>query len=352
LPDDALCDVASFDYDLPESLIAQNPSEKRDGSRLMRLSRNVSAGGISHRLFSDLPDILRSGDVLVLNDTRVYRARLAGRKAPGGAAVEVFCLGPVCGDPFVRRALVRPGRKLPPGTDVELLGGRTLSVGERLKDGLRLVSLPRDVPPAVLFETCGTLPLPPYIKKTAAPDDRYQTVFAKRENDLSVAAPTAGLHFTDDLFRRLEESGIGREFITLDVGLGTFRPVKAKDARDHVMHAERCRVGEGAALRINETRLSGGRVVAVGTTVVRTLESLSDGRGIIKPGETETDIFIRPGYRFKAIDALITNFHLPRSTLLMLVSAFAGHERTMRAYADAAAKKYRFFSFGDAMLIE
>ncbi|MDR3321069.1 MAG: tRNA preQ1(34) S-adenosylmethionine ribosyltransferase-isomerase QueA [Synergistaceae bacterium] len=352
MPDDALWDIASYDYDLPEGLIAQDPSPRRDGSRLMCLSRSEAIGrDISHGIFSDLPNFLMAGDLLVLNDTRVFRARLVGNKLGGGAAVEIFCLAPDGGDPFVRRALVRPGRKLPPGTGVELPCGLVLSIGERMTDGLRLVTLPRGIEPAELFRTLGQIPLPPYIKKSTAPGERYQTVYAKPENDGSVAAPTAGLHFTDELLGRLEASGVGHEFVTLDVGLGTFRSVKTADVREHKMHGERCRVGAAAAKRINEARRS-GRVVAVGTTVVRTLESMSDDFGIVNPGEIETDIFIRPGYRFKSVDALLTNFHLPRSTLLMLVSAFAGHEKIMNAYAEAAGGRYRFFSFGDVMLID
>lgn len=352
MPDDAIWDVASYDYDLPDELIAQNPSPRRDGSRLMRLSRSEAIGrDISHGIFSDLPNLLRAGDLLVLNDTRVFRARLVGKKRGNGAAVEIFCLAPDGDDPFVRRALVRPGRKLPPGTDAELPGGFILSVGERLDDGLRLVTLPRDIEPAELFGTHGQIPLPPYIKESTAPSERYQTVYARPENDGSVAAPTAGLHFTDELLGRLDASGVGHEFITLDVGLGTFRPVKTADVREHKMHGERCRVGEAAAKRINEARRS-GRVVAVGTTVVRTLESMSDDFGAVHPGEIETEVFIRPGYRFKSVDALVTNFHLPRSTLLMLVSAFAGHKKIMNAYAEAVRDRYKFFSFGDAMLID
>ncbi|MDR1943742.1 MAG: tRNA preQ1(34) S-adenosylmethionine ribosyltransferase-isomerase QueA [Synergistaceae bacterium] len=350
-----LFDVTSYSFDLPEELIAQNPSERRDGSRLMAVARESGpkrGAEPSHMFFSDLPGLLMPGDLLVMNDTRVFRARLAGKKIPGGASAEIFCLSQRGDDPREWRALVRPGGKLPPGTEVALPGGAAVTIGERLGDGLRLIRLPRDTEPSEMFERLGQVPLPPYIRHGTVLPERYQTVYAKRENDRSVAAPTAGLHFTGELLARLEDAGIGREFITLDVGLGTFRPVKERDVRNHKMHAERCRVGENTALRVNEARRSGRRIVAVGTTTARTLESMADDSGSISAGEKETDIFIRPGYRFKAIDALITNFHLPESTLLMLVSAFAGHETTMKAYALAVKERYRFFSFGDAMLIE
>jgi S-adenosylmethionine:tRNA ribosyltransferase-isomerase len=358
LPDNLgldLSDVDSYHYDLPNELIAQNPAHRRDGARLMRVSRASGAGGdpsIAHAFFSELPELLRAGDLLVLNDTKVLRAKMSGKKIPGGAAAEIFCLAPSGFDETVWRALVRPGRKLPPGAKVEMSGGVIATVEERLDDGLRLVRFPGDISTNELFERCGQVPLPPYIKTSSAPEERYQTVYAKSDHDRSVAAPTAGLHFTDELFGRLEASGIERDFITLDVGLGTFRPVKTKDVREHRMHGERCRVEEKTAGRINAARRSGRRIVAVGTTVVRTLESMANDSGEIAPGEIETRAFFRPGYRFKAIDALVTNFHLPRSTLLMLVAAFAGHSTIMQAYSEAIRLRYRFFSFGDAMLIE
>lgn len=340
--------TASYNYELPEELIAQNPSGKRDASRLLRLA----SGRVSYNVFSDLPRLLRPGDLLVMNDTRVFRARLAGKKIPGGASVEIFCLRQVPGDGLSWAALVHPGRKLPPGSLVELAPGLSAVIGERLEDGVRVARLPEDVPPEELFERYGQVPLPPYIKNSAAPPERYQTVYGKRENDRSVAAPTAGLHFTPELLNRLAASGVEREFITLDVGVGTFRPVKTDDIRLHKMHSERCVVSPDAADRINSAKREGRRIVAVGTTVVRTLESMSDESGTILPGELETEIFITPGYRFKAVDALLTNFHLPRSTLLMLVCAFAGYDAVMSAYAEAVREKYRFFSFGDAMLLE
>jgi S-adenosylmethionine:tRNA ribosyltransferase-isomerase len=344
-----LCDIESYSYGLPEDLIAQRPAERRDGSRLMRVSRH--SGSVSHWNFSDLPQLLRGGDLLVMNDTRVFKARLIGRKANGGTRAEVFCLSPA-DLPGVWRALVRPGKKLPPGTGVELRDGRLVVIGERAGDGLRFVRLPGDISPGELFEAYGSLPLPPYIKNEASDEERYQTVYSDRKKNGSAAAPTAGLHFTDQLLAELETKGVAHEFITLDVGLGTFRPVKVRDVREHLMHYELCRIGESQAESINMAMEEGRRIVAVGTTVVRTLESFADGAGRIGHGERRTDIFIRPGYAFKATDAMITNFHLPRSTLLMLVAAFAGYEKTMSAYREALESRYRFFSFGDAMLIE
>lgn len=311
---------------------------------------NRSEGTTAHARFSELPSFLRGGDLLVMNDTRVFNARLLGKKIPSGGAVEIFCLERA---PEARawKALVRPGRKLAPGSEARLSDGTVVRIGERLEDGLRLVLLPEDAEVSGLFERCGELPLPPYIRSAAASPERYQTVYGRRDNERSVAAPTAGLHFTPELLAELERRDVGHTFISLDVGLGTFRPVKAEDVREHHMHSERCRIGAQAADAIARTRRSGGRIVAVGTTVVRTLESFADEDGGIAPGARETDIFIRPGYKFKVVDALITNFHLPRSTLLMLVSAFAGHGRIMSAYAEAVKERYRFFSFGDAMLI-
>jgi S-adenosylmethionine:tRNA ribosyltransferase-isomerase len=311
----------------------------------------LGPGGVSHCVFSDLPSLLGPGDLLVMNDTRVFRARLAGKRLSGGGAVEIFCLRQSPDDEFSWTALVRPGRRLPPGSPVELAPGIVAAVGERIGDGVRMVRLPDNIPVDALFERYGKIPLPPYIKNSSAPPERYQTVYGKRENDRSVAAPTAGLHFTPKLLDRLAESGVKTEFITLDVGVGTFRPVKSDDIRQHKMHSERCSVAHGAASRINAARSEGRRVVAVGTTVVRTLESMADESGMVSPGCRETEIFIAPGYRFKAVDALLTNFHLPRSTLLMLVCAFAGYDAVMDAYAEAVRQRYRFFSFGDAMLM-
>jgi S-adenosylmethionine:tRNA ribosyltransferase-isomerase len=343
-----LNDVASYDYDLPPELIAQNPAERRDASRLMRLSRNT--GRTAHLRFSDLPSLLRPGDLLVMNDTRVFRARVPAKKIPGGAAVEIFFLAPV-GDGREWRTLARPGRKLPPGARAEA-EGVVIEIKEQLEDGSRIVSLPDGVTPGDFFRRCGHTPLPPYIKHTAAPDERYQTVYSDPAKNRSVAAPTAGLHFTPELLDGLTRGGVETAFLTLDVGVGTFRPVKTDDIRQHVMHSERYEMSETCAEAVNGAKSSGRRVIAVGTTAVRALESSADDLGRVSPGASETGIFITPGYRFKIPDAIITNFHLPRSTLLMLVSAFAGHGETMRAYAEAVSLGYRFFSFGDAMLID
>jgi S-adenosylmethionine:tRNA ribosyltransferase-isomerase len=314
----------------------------------MVLSRE--SGRIANRKFSDLPRLLRRGDLLVLNDARVFRARVTGRKTLGGAKVEIFFLEPD-NDPMVWRAMVRPGRKLPPGAKVETAGGHIITVESKRADGSRNVRV-SGVPPADLFEADGVIPLPPYIKNSIAPEEMYQTIYSDRTKNRSVASPTAGLHFTRELLEKLERMGVTREFITLDVGIGTFRPVRTSDIRDHRMHSERCSIEKSAADRINEAKSAGHRIVAVGTTAVRALESFADESGHLAYGERDTDIFIRPGYRFRITDALITNFHLPRSTLLMLVAAFAGYNLTMRAYEAATAGNYRFFSFGDAMLIE
>jgi S-adenosylmethionine:tRNA ribosyltransferase-isomerase len=345
------CALESYLYDIPEELIAQNPPINRDDARLMRVVRKSGYAG--HGKFSDLPRLLRPGDLLVLNDTTVFRARLAGKKLPGGASVEIFFLSPLAdaGDGAFH-ALVRPGRKLPPGSRVEANGGGILAIGGRDEYGGRVVRIESGPPASELFGNFGHIPLPPYIKRSEAPEDRYQTVYADPSKDRSAAAPTAGLHFTDGLLEELKRAGIEREFITLDVGLGTFRPVRTPDIRDHVMHGEMCEIGESAARRINAAKSAGRRIVAVGTTVVRTLESFADEDGSLRPGARSTDIFIRPGYRFRIIDAMITNFHLPGSTLLMLVSAFAGRELIMDSYRLAISSRYRFFSFGDAMLIE
>jgi S-adenosylmethionine:tRNA ribosyltransferase-isomerase len=342
-----LYDVNSYDYLIPPELIAQNPSDKRDASRLMSLCRKT--GEIEHRRFSDLRDLLREGDMIVMNDTSVFKARVLGKKIPGGASVEIFFLSP-SDKPNAWRALVRPGRKLPQGSKIES-GGIPIIIGERRSDGARDVTLLNDIPPSELFERCGQVPLPPYIKNSSAPEERYQTVYADPSKNRSVAAPTAGLHFTPKLLDELRSSGIKTEFLTLDVGVGTFRPVKTNDIRKHEMHSERCELSSECARRISEAKSQGGRIIAVGTTVVRTLESFADASGHLSHGARDTDIFITPGYRFKVPDAILTNFHLPKSTLLMLVAAFAGYETTMRAYAEAVSKHYRFFSFGDAMLI-
>jgi S-adenosylmethionine:tRNA ribosyltransferase-isomerase len=342
-------DLEAYAYDIPEGLIAQNPTDVRGDSRMMRLSRE--GGRVEHRMFSDLPRILRPGDLLVLNDAKVFRARVKGRKMPTGAAAEIFFLSPT-DDPQTWVALVRPGRKLPPGSTVEVSGGIAISVCGRFDDGSRLVRVKGGITPDELFERHGIIPLPPYIKHSSAPEERYQTVYSSEAEKRSVASPTAGLHFTPELLDSLKKNGIEAEFITLDVGIGTFRPVKARDIREHNMHEESCAVSERCADRINEAKSRNGRIIAVGTTVVRTLESFAADSGRVSCGSRVTGIFIKPGYRFKCADAMITNFHLPKSTLLMLVSAFAGYDATMGAYREAVREGYRFFSFGDAMLIE
>lgn len=338
--------VEDFDYHLPPELIAQRPVEPRDASRLLVLHRN--SGRLEHRRFYELPLYLKPGDVLVLNDTRVIPARLWGKKAKTGGQVEVFLLKPLGGDCW--EALVRPGRRVPPGTELIFGGGKLRAkVLERTPQGGRLVEFEYEGKWEEVIERLGEVPLPPYIKEKLPDPERYQTVYASKPG--SVAAPTAGLHFTPRLLKELEEKGIKIVYILLHVGLGTFRPVREEVVEKHKMHAEYFRVDEGAARTINEARRQGGRVIAVGTTVVRTLETVATPEGDIKPGEGLTELFIYPGYRFKAVEGLITNFHLPRSTLLMLVCAFAGREKILEAYQVAIKERYRFYSFGDAMLI-
>lgn len=341
-------DLASYDYDLPPELIAQTPLAQRDASRLMLVDR--SRGTIEHEHFSDVIDHIRAGDVLVTNDARVLHARTYGRRIPGGGRAEVFFMRPVDGD-HLWEALVRPGRRLPPGASIELDGGVVVHIESRTDAGARVVRLPDGVSSDELFATCGRVPLPPYIKEELDDPERYQTVYSNAREDRSVAAPTAGLHFTPELLERIDKKNIVRASVTLDVGAGTFRPVIDQDVRRHVMHREMCRVDEGAARAIREARERGGRAVAVGTTAVRTLETFALPDGTVECGARDTDLYILPGRGFKVVDAMITNFHLPRSTLLMLVAAFAGYDLTMRAYREAVEERYRFFSFGDAMMI-
>lgn len=338
--------VEDFDYYLPPELIAQHPVEPRDTSRLLVLHRESER--LEHRRFYDLPLYLRPGDILVLNDTRVIPARLLGKKAGTGGQVEVLLLRPLWGNCW--EVLVRPGRRIPPGTEI-LFGKGELwaKVLDRTPQGGRLVEFQYEGEWEEILERLGEVPLPPYIKEKLSDPERYQTVYASRPG--SVAAPTAGLHFTPQLLKELKEKGIKIVYILLHVGLGTFRPVREEMVENHRMHAEYFYVDEEAARTINEARRQGGRVIAVGTTVVRTLETVATPEGEIKPRDGFTELFIYPGYRFKAVDALITNFHLPRSTLLMLVCAFAGRERVLEAYQVAIKERYRFYSFGDAMLI-
>ncbi|HEV2146800.1 MAG TPA: tRNA preQ1(34) S-adenosylmethionine ribosyltransferase-isomerase QueA [Longimicrobiaceae bacterium] len=340
--------TSDFDFHLPPEQVAQAPSERRDRSRLLVVDR--ASGELSHRHFADLAEMVPPGDALVLNETRVFPARLVGRRE-SGAPAEVFLLHPAREDPFLWTALVRPGAKLKPGRRVEVGPELEVEVVESTPSGERVVRLHTPLPPDEALERYGRVPLPPYVHREAEERDRerYQTVYARERG--SVAAPTAGLHFTPELLARLEERGVRIVRLVLHVGVGTFRPVEAEDPAEHAMHSEWYRVSPEAAAAVNETRAAGGKVWAVGTTSVRTLESAADEAGTVRAGEGWTSIFIRPPYRFRTVDRLVTNFHLPRSTLLMLVSAFAGHELTMRAYREAVEQGYRFFSYGDAMVL-
>lgn len=336
--------VADFDYYLPEQLIAQTPVEPRDAARLLVLHREN--GAMEHRIFRDIGEYLHSGDCLVVNDTRVIPARLLGRKQTGGE-VEVFLLRPV--DATRWEALVRPGKRVRVGTEVLFgegqLRGRAV---EATPDGGRIIEFDWQGDFNEVLAQVGQVPLPPYITAPLEDKERYQTVYNAVRG--SVAAPTAGLHFTPELLQSLTKSGVKLARLTLHVGLGTFRPVKVEEVEEHTMHSEYYEVSEEAASIIAETKRAGGRVIAVGTTSCRTLETVGQ-EGEMRSGRGWTDIFIYPGYRFKIVDALITNFHLPRSTLMMLVSALAGREAIMGAYQEAVDHQYRFFSFGDAMFI-
>lgn len=338
--------TSDFYYELPPGLIAQSPIQERAQSRLLALNKRT--GAIEHTHFEHIPGYLNRGDCLVLNDTKVIPARLLGARQPSGGKVEVFLLERK--DEHTWQALVKPGRKARPGDEVVFGGGdltaRIVSVAE---DGKRLVRFAYQGVFEEILDRLGEMPLPPYITAKLTDKSRYQTVYARHEG--SVAAPTAGLHFTEALLANLEKNGVKLARVTLHVGLGTFRPVRVKSVAAHHMHAEWLSVSEEQAGLINAARQNGGRVVAVGTTSCRTLESMAGPDGHIRPGAGLTDIFIYPGYKFKATDALITNFHLPESTLIMLVSALAGRENVLRAYREAVERSYRFFSFGDAMLI-
>lgn len=334
-----------FYYDLPEELIAQDPLEKRDDSRLLVLDSRT--GGLIHESFHSLPKFLKPGDCLVLNDTRVIPARLLGIKEDTGAAVEILLLKNKGGD--IWEALVRPGKKLRSGAKVSFGDGALKAdIMEVLPDGNRLVRFYYEGIWEEILDSLGEMPLPPYITHKLKDKDRYQTVYARYEG--SAAAPTAGLHFTDELLATIEESGVRLAYVTLHVGLGTFRPVKEENILDHHMHTEWYEVSEESADIINSAKQDNGRIICVGTTSCRTVESASE-KGRIRPCCGETDIFIYPGYEFKLTDCLITNFHLPESTLIMLVSALGGYENVMKAYKEAVKERYRFFSFGDAMFI-
>ena len=337
--------TSDFTYELPEELIAQTPAERRDGSRLMVIDRKT--GGLSHRFFYDLPQFLRPGDCLVVNNSRVLPARLLGKRESGGPA-EILLLKDLGRNLW--NCLVKPGKSLRPGAKVTFGGDRLVGVVESVREGgERVVRFIYDGIWPELLHQLGALPLPPYIKEKPSDPERYQTVYAKPPG--SAAAPTAGLHFTENLLAALRDMGVQVAEITLHVGLGTFQPVTAEDVKEHVMHTERFNISEQAAAVVNQTRAAGGRVVAAGTTSCRALESAVSANGTLQAGERETGIFITPGYHFMLTDALITNFHLPRSTLLMLVSAFHTREGMLAAYREAVRERYRFFSFGDAMLI-
>lgn len=339
-----------FDFELPREAIAQRPAAPRDSARLLQVTE-----GLSDHVVSDLPRLLRKGDLLVGNDTRVLPARLAGRRCNDkGDWAKVEVTLNKCLDGRVWQAFAKPARKLKPGQRIVFGDDFSAEVLAREPDGLLLLGFDREGETLMAaLEARGVMPLPPYIARPAGslPADRldYQTVFAERPG--AVAAPTAGLHFTDDLLRRLEERGIGRLCITLHVGGGTFLPVKSEQVEDHKMHSEWGRIDAATAARINDVRAAGGRIVALGTTSLRVLETAAAETGEVRPFSGETDIFIRPGYRFKAVDLLFTNFHLPRSTLFMLVSAFSGLDRMKAAYAHARDSGYRFFSYGDACLL-
>lgn len=337
--------TSDFNYELPQELIAQTPLERRDGSRLMTLDK--TSGEIGHHRFYDLPQFLCSGDCLVMNDSRVLPARLIGHR-PTGGMVEILLLVDKGND--VWECLVRPGKKLREGAKVSFGEGQLQAeIQAVLPDGNRLVRFYYQGIFLEVLEELGRMPLPPYIKAELQDQERYQTVYSKVVG--SAAAPTAGLHFTPELLEQIADIGVKLCFVTLHVGLGTFRPVKESDITDHEMHSEYCVIPQETADIINETKKNGGRVICVGTTSCRTLESWAEDDGTVIPTGGWTNIFIYPGYRFKVMDALITNFHLPESTLIMLVSALAGKEHVLNAYNEAVKERYRFFSFGDAMFI-
>lgn len=339
--------TSDFDFYLPEELIAQTPLERRDSSRLLTLDK--CTGEIAHRHFYELPQLLRPGDCLVLNNSRVLPARLIGHRLPGEGACEVLLLTDK-GD-GLWECLVRPGRKLKPGAQVSFGEGcLTATVEAEASGGNRLVRFHYQGIFLEVLEELGKMPLPPYIKEELQDQERYQTVYSKVNG--SAAAPTAGLHFTQELLERVTAMGVKIGYVTLHVGLGTFRPVKEDEIEGHEMHSEYCIIPQETADLINETKKSGGRVICVGTTSCRTIESWAAEDGTMTASAGWTDIFIYPGYRFKVMDALITNFHLPESTLIMLVSALAGREHILAAYREAVREKYRFFSFGDAMFIQ
>ena len=338
--------TSDFYYDLPEELIAQTPIEKRDASRLMTLDK--STGAVEHHHFYELVDYLNPGDCLILNDSRVLPARLLGQRLPGGGACEVLLL--IDRGEKTWECLVRPGRKMRTGAKLSFGNGElTAEVVGELEGGNRLVRFDYEGIFLEVLDRLGKMPLPPYIKEELQDRERYQTVYSKVVG--SAAAPTAGLHFTPELLQKIADKGVGIGYVTLHVGLGTFRPVKEDTIEGHEMHSEFCTIPQETADLINRTKANGGRCVCVGTTSCRTLESWAGEDGHMEPKAGWTNIFIYPGYRFKVMDALVTNFHLPESTLIMLISAFAGREKVLAAYEEAVKERYRFFSFGDAMFL-
>ncbi|NUO95613.1 MAG: tRNA preQ1(34) S-adenosylmethionine ribosyltransferase-isomerase QueA [Gemmatimonadaceae bacterium] len=342
--------TADYDFHLPPELIAQTPLPRRDASRLMVVDR--AAGTISHRVFTDLPELTAPGDLMVVNRSRVVKARLLGTRIGSGAPAEVFLLQPLGDDRY--EAMVSPGGKLKPGRVVQVAGGFTVEILEVTERRTRIVRVQAAAPFESIeqaIDAHGHIPLPPYIERAddAADVDRYQTVYAREPG--SVAAPTAGLHFTPELLAALDARGVRRGEVVLHVGAGTFKPVETDDPADHQMHEERYVVPDSTAQALIETRAAGKRVWAVGTTSVRTLESAADPGRTVRAGAGETRIFLRPPARPQIVDALVTNFHLPRSTLIMLVATFAGYDLTMRAYREAIAARYRFYSYGDAMAV-
>ncbi len=342
-------DINLFDYDLPDGRIAFYPAEPRDSSKLLILPLN---GGVTkHGIFTDLPGFLRSGDLLVLNNSKVFPARLFGRKKGTGGKVEIFLLGKLNNGSW--EALVRPGRRLPPGTKIEFFENKLSAIlGERTESGGRKVEFKTDSDLMPIIWEYGEIPLPPYIARNAEEEDksRYQTIYA--ENVGAVAAPTAGFHFTDRLFKEIDELGARTAFLTLHPGLGTFRPITASDINLHKMHQEKYSIPVETANAVNLAKSEGRRIIAVGTTTVRALESSIGPDGTVEPADWRaTDLFIKPPHKFKVINGLLTNFHLPKSTLLLMISALAGRERVLAAYEEAVKKEYRFYSYGDAMLI-
>lgn len=336
---------SEFYYDLPEELIAQTPLEQRDSSRMLIL--NKQTGEINHSRFYNIIDQLKSGDLLVLNNSRVLPARIFGTRTDTGATVEFLLLRQIENNKW--ETLVKPGKKAKPGTVFDFSGIMKGYVEDIGKEGVRIVRFESEESIYVALDKIGQMPLPPYIKETLKDKERYQTVYSDPVG--SAAAPTAGLHFTEELISKLKDKGVNIAYVTLHVGLGTFRPVKEEEVTDHIMHSEHYELPADTVAAIKSTKENGGRVIAVGTTTTRTLESVARDKGELVPCEGWTDIFIYPPYTFRVLDGLITNFHLPESTLIMLVSAFAGYDNTMNAYKKAVDEKYRFFSFGDSMMI-